>query len=632
MAGRIPQTFIDDLLERVDIVEVIDRRVPLKKSGRNYSARCPFHDEKTPSFSVSPDKQFFYCFGCGAGGNAIGFVMDYDRVDFPQAVENLATLAGLEEQPERVVKQQQQQRDLYQILDAAARFYRDQLRHHPQAKRAIDYLKKRGVTGEIARDFGIGYAPPGWDNLLQALGKDEHERKLLLDAGMLVVKEDDSKRTEEHSRSENNIRTENNARSENNKGYDRFRERVMFPILDSRGRVIAFGGRVLNDDKPKYLNSPETPIFHKGRELYGLYQARKAVRHLQRLVVVEGYMDVVALAQFGIPYAVATLGTATSTEHLQKIFRQCSEVIFCFDGDNAGRQAARRALEAALPTMEDGRTAKFLFLPEGEDPDSLVRKEGTAAFEQLLNTAQPLADYLFDSAGEDLDLNSLEGRARLSKLATPLIAKVPEGVFRQLLINALAQRTGLSSEQLTALAAQTEKSAPTSATPSRTTPMQRRPLPPRTEIQRQPVLYAIGLLLLHPQLARHAPTASQLTHLKGETGTLLRDLIELLQKRPEAKTNLLLGHWYDQPWRQHVETAFNQVDILLENVEQLNLAQEEGVETELAETLKCLEHSQIEIQLDTLLSKANDLTPEERQHLDRLLRQKDQITRQKHNK
>ena len=631
MAGRIPQAFIDDLLERVDIVEVIDRRVPLKKSGRNYSARCPFHDEKTPSFSVSPDKQFFYCFGCGAGGNAIGFVMDYDRVDFPQAVETLATLAGLdvprEEQPERVVQQQKQQRDLYQILDAAARFYREQLRKHPQAKRAVDYLKKRGVTGEIARDFGIGYAPPGWDNLLQALGKDEHERKLLIDAGMLVIKD------ENNARSENSSHSENNTRLENNRGYDRFRERVMFPILDSRGRVIAFGGRVLNDEKPKYLNSPETAIFHKGRELYGLYQARKAVRHLQRLVVVEGYMDVVALAQFGIPYAVATLGTATSTEHLQKIFRQCSEVIFCFDGDNAGRQAARRALEAALPTMEDGRTAKFLFLPEGEDPDSLVRKEGAAAFEQLLNNAQPLADYLFDSAGEGIDLNSLEGRARLSKLATPLIAKIPEGVFKQLVIGALAQRTGLSSEKLSALAIQTEKSQPSAkASASSVTPIRRRPLPPRAEIQRQPVLYAIGLLLLHPQLARHAPGASQLSHLEGETGSLLRDLIELLQKRPEANTNVLLGHWYDQPWRQHVEAAFNQIGILLENVDPLNLVQEESVETELTETLKRLESSQIEAQLDTLLSKANELTPEERQHLDRLLRQKDQIARQKHNK
>ena len=607
MAGRIPQSFIDDLLERVDIVEVVDRRVPLKKSGRNYSARCPFHDEKTPSFSVAPDKQFFYCFGCGAGGNAIGFVMDYDRVDFPQAVETLATLAGLEvpreAQPEQASQQQKRQRDLYQTLDAAARIYREQLRQHPQAKRAVDYLKQRGLTGTIARDFGIGFAPPGWDNLLQALGKDEHERKLLLESGMLVVKEED------------------------NKTYDRFRDRIMFPIIDSRGRVIAFGGRVLTDEKPKYLNSPETAIFHKGRELYGLYQARKAVRHLKRLVVVEGYMDVVALAQYGIHYAVATLGTATSTEHLHKVFRHCPEVIFCFDGDKAGRQAAKRALEAALPVMEDGRQARFLFLPDGEDPDTLVRAQGTAAFEQLLDNAVPLADYLFDSLGEDIDLHSLEGRARLSKLAAPMIALLPNGVFKELVLNALAQRTGLSSEKLAALAKPAAPPAPVAATPP-AYPLQRKPLPPRTEIRLHPILHAIGLLLLHPRLAQHAPPSSQLNHLTGETATLLRDLLDLLHKRPEANTNVLLGHWYDEPWRHRVEEAFSQVSLLLENVDQLNLATEEGVESELTDTLKHLKQSHIEMQLDPLVAKFRktlyaDLSPEEKQQLVQLLLQKD---------
>ena len=607
MAGRIPQAFIDDLLERVDIVEVIDRRVPLKKSGRNYTARCPFHDEKNPSFSVSPDKQFFYCFGCGAGGNALGFVMDYDRVDFPRAVETLASLAGLEvpreEQPEQVTRQQERQRDLYQILEAAARYYREQLRHHPQSQRAVEYLKGRGLSGTIARDFGIGFAPPGWDNLLQTLGKNESERKLLLDSGMLVVKEED------------------------NKSYDRFRDRIMFPIVDSRGRVIAFGGRVLNNDKPKYLNSPETAIFHKGRELYGLYQARKAVRHLQRLVVVEGYMDVVALAQFGIPYAVATLGTATSTEHLQKVFRLCSEVVFCFDGDNAGRQAARRALESALPVMEDGRQARFLFLPEGEDPDSLVRAEGTAAFERRLDSAQPLADYLFDSIGEDIDQNSLEGRARLSKLAAPLIGKLPEGVFKQLMLQALAQRTGLSSEKLTSLLHAEPVAATQPASTQEFAPRQRRPLPPRTEIRRNPVLYATGLLLLHPRLAQRAPEPSQLGHLDGDAAALLRDLLDLLHKRPEANTHVLLGHWYDEPWRHHVEEAFNQVSLLLENVDQLNLATEEGVESELTDTLRRLEQTHVEFQLDALFDKLQhagyaELSPEEKQQLTQLLSHK----------
>src|SRR5690606_5251098 len=434
-------------------------------------------------------------------------------------------------------------------------------------------------------------------NLLQMLGKDAAEQKLLLDAGMVVVKEEDNKR------------------------YDRFRDRIMFPIIDSRGRVIAFGGRVLTDEKPKYLNSPETEIFHKGRELYGLYQARKAVRHLRRLVVVEGYMDVVALAQFGIRYAVATLGTATSTEHLQKVFRHCPEVIFCFDGDNAGRQAARRALESALPVMEDGRQARFLFLPEGEDPDSLVRVRGTAAFEQLLDGAMPLADYLFGSVGEGIDRHSLEGRARLSKLAAPLLGKLPDGVFKQLMLDALAQRTGLSSERLDALIHHS-KPAAAPAPAATIKPLQRRPLPPRTEIRLHTVLHAIGLLLLHPRLARHALSSSHFSHLTGETATLLRDVIELLHKRPDANTNVLLGHWYAEPWRHRVEEAFNQVSLLLENVDQLNLAAEEGVERELADTLARLERSQIDMQLDSLLTRAETLSAEEKQQLLQLLAQK----------
>jgi len=601
MAGRIPQTFIDDLLERVDIVEVIERRLPLKKSGRNYSARCPFHDEKTPSFSVSPDKQFYYCFGCGAGGNALGFVMDYDRVDFPIAVENLATLAGLtvprEEREPRAAnaKPERPQKDLFQILDAAARFFREQLRQHPQAKRAVDYLKGRGLSGEIARDFGIGYAPPGWDNLLQALAKDEHDRQLLIDSGMVIVKEEDGRM------------------------YDRFRDRIMFPILDNRGRVIAFGGRVLTDEKPKYLNSPETAVFHKGKELYGLYQARRAQRQLQRLVVVEGYMDVVALAQFGISYAVATLGTATSIDHLKKVFRHCSEVIFCFDGDRAGRQAARRALEAALPAMEDGRQARFLFLPEGEDPDSLVRAQGTAAFEQLLGNAQPLGDYLFNAVAEGLDLESLEARARLSTLAAPLIGQLPEGVYKALMLDSLAERTGISTQRLVSLIQQTppaETPAPEPKPPA-IRPIQRKPLPPRTEIVRDTTLYAVGLLLLHPRLAQHTETPEQFAHLSGDSAQLLRDLLALLHKRPESNTHMLLGHWYDQPWRS----------LITEAIDQAFYVPETGAATELAETLSHLRHDRILSELDSLVDKlrgANyaDLTPQEKQQLHQLLSQK----------
>ncbi len=382
MAGLIPQSFIDDLLNRTDIVEVVSSRIQLKKAGKNYTARCPFHNEKTPSFSVSPDKQFYYCFGCGAGGNALGFVMDHDHLDFPQAVEDLARRAGMEvpreERGGRSKPRQPTDSPLYPLLAAAADYYRQALKGHPSRKAAVEYLKGRGLTGVIARDFGLGFAPPGWDNLLKHLGGDALQQKALIDAGLLIENADSGKR------------------------YDRFRDRVMFPIRDSRGRVIAFGGRVLGDDKPKYLNSPETPVFHKGQELYGLYEARQANRDLDEILVVEGYMDVIALAQSGLRNAVATLGTATSEEHLKRLFRLVPSVVFCFDGDNAGRKAAWRALEATLPNLQDGRRARFLFLPEGEDPDTLVRAEGVDAFRaRLQQQAQPLADYFFQQLSDE---------------------------------------------------------------------------------------------------------------------------------------------------------------------------------------------------------------------------------------
>lgn len=344
MKGRIPQHFIDDLLDRIDIVEIIDKRVKLKKSGRNYMACCPFHDEKTPSFSVNGEKQFYHCFGCGAGGNAIGFLIDYERLEFPQAIEALAGHAGLEVPREELTPQQQQQQQqrtsLYDLMLQATKYFQYQLRNHPDAKKAVKYLKDRGVTGEIARDYGIGYAPLGWDNLVKHFGKDKLE--MLEEAGLVI----------------------HNERKDSY--YDRFRHRIMYPIRDVRGRVVAFGGRIIDpDDNPKYLNSPETPIFHKNRELYGLYEARKAYKTLERVIIVEGYMDVVALAQYGICFATATLGTATSQTHLEKIFRQCPEVIFCFDGDKAGKAAALKALEICLGMINDERQAKFLFLPEG---------------------------------------------------------------------------------------------------------------------------------------------------------------------------------------------------------------------------------------------------------------------------
>lgn len=586
MAGRIPQSFIDDLLDRLDIVEVIDRRVSLKKSGRNFTACCPFHDEKTPSFSVNQEKQFYYCFGCGAGGNALGFLMDYERMGFPQAVEVLADAAGLEVPKEAAVFQEQpeQKKNIYAILEKTSDYFRQQLKNHPQKQRAVDYLRQRGLSGEIARDFDIGYAPPGWDNLLKELGQSDEDRQLLIDGGMLIEKEDE------------------------NKCYDRFRDRIIFPIRDNRGRVIAFGGRVLGDDKPKYLNSPETPIFHKGKELYGLYQSRKANRSLQRLLIVEGYMDVVALAQHDIKWAAATLGTATSTEHLTRVFRQCPEVVFCFDGDEAGRKAAKRALESALPVMEDGRRARFLFLPQGEDPDSLVRDIGTNEFIRLVDKATPLEDYLFDAQAEGMDITSMDGRARLSTLAAPLIDKLPDGVFKALMMQSLADRTGLSQDKLADIlqrhqqehavteapaAAKADVPMATAATTSQTAPRQRLSQSQPSGSTRNPILYAIALLLHEPKAASSIDIPTCIAHSEDTHAPLLQAIMELLHKRPGSTSAMLIGHWYGEPWGEILQQLLQ--------VEQL--IPDQDIEHELADTLQHIEKQQQRTKLGTAVDK-----------------------------
>lgn len=543
MSARIPQSFIDEVLDRTDIVELVDARVKLKKSGKNYSACCPFHDEKTPSFTVTQEKQFYYCFGCGASGNAIGFVMEYDRLSFPEAVEQLARAAGLEvPRPDRPSSPQERAREkdrknIYTLLEAANGFYQQALRQHPERKRAVSYLQNRGLSGEITRDFGIGFAPPGWDNLLRTLAQDAEDQRLLVEGGMLVQPEDDSN-------------------SDNKRRYDRFRDRIMFPIRDVRGRVIGFGGRVLGDEKPKYLNSPESPVFHKGEELYGLYEARKANSQLKRLLVVEGYMDVVALAQFGISYAVATLGTACREEHLNKAFRYSQEVVFCFDGDAAGRMAARRALENSLPTMQDGRQIKFLFLPEGEDPDTLVRRLGAKKFSALIDHALPLEDFFFDVLTEELDPRSMEGRARLSKLAAPMLDRLPKGVYRELMFSNLAKRTGLEVSTLLELIQELPAEMPgTDAAPN---PRQmeeptrdhhrpagaNRPLARQTGSQlKLPAPRLLALLLLHhPELAASVEDTNELLALDDENLALFMHLLQLLHQRPHFTTAQVIGH------------------------------------------------------------------------------------------
>lgn len=415
MSGRIPRQFIDDLLVRVDIVDLIDSRVPLKKVGSNFVARCPFHTEKTPSFSVNRNRQTYHCFGCGAGGNAISFLIDYAHLGFVEAVEDLAAFIGIDV-PREAVDQidfsaKQDTSRLYGLLEQVAAFYVEQLRSH-EGKVAIDYLKQRGLTGEIARDFGLGYAPNSWDALLARF-----DQQTLVDAGMLVVKED-------------------------GKVYDRFRGRLMFPIRDKRKRVIGFGGRVLDDSLPKYLNSPETDIFSKGKEVYGLCELLEHKAKPERILIVEGYMDVIALAQYGVHNAVAALGTATSKVHMDLLFRFASELVFCFDGDNAGRQAAWKAVEAALPSLRDGRQIKIMLLPQGHDPDSLIREESLQGFETRIADALVLSDYFFEHLGAGLNLATVEGKAKLLSVARPQLEKMPRGFFREMMFARLREITG----------------------------------------------------------------------------------------------------------------------------------------------------------------------------------------------
>ncbi len=436
MAGLIPQGFIDDLLARTDVVEVVGERVQLKKAGKSYVGLCPFHQENSPSFNVIPDKQFYHCFGCGASGSALKFLMEFDRLPFPEAVEQLASRLALEvpreggnqsphERRERQRREQAREEGV-NLLEAAADFYRQRLTE-PAAQPAREYLEGRGLSREVMRDFGIGFAPEGWEHLKHHLSKLGVSEDVQIEYGLLIHHEESGRR------------------------YDRFRDRVMFPIRDWKGRTIAFGGRVMGDAKPKYLNSPETPVFHKGRELYGLFEAREANRKLERMLIVEGYMDVVALAQYGIRNACATLGTATSEEHLKRLYRLVDEVVFCFDGDKAGRQAARRALETVLEVMIDGRQARFLFLPEGEDPDSLVRSEGQEAFEKRVTCASGLSEFLFEQAAEGRDLKRMEQLERFVTQALEWISRVPEGVLRSLLLKELERRSGLERERLDAM-------------------------------------------------------------------------------------------------------------------------------------------------------------------------------------
>jgi DNA primase len=531
MAGRIPPAFIDDLLARTDIVDLIGQRIALRKAGKDFQARCPFHDERTPSFTVSADKQFYHCFGCGAHGSAIGFLIEHDRLSFREAVEELAQRAGLEipsdGEPARAAPNQG---PLYQVLEQAAQLYRQQLRVHPESAQAVEYLKGRGLTGEIAARYGLGYAPTGWDFLLSRLGRDPTARRRLLEAGLI---------------------TDQDGRS-----YDRLRGRIVFPIRNRRGRVIGFGGRLLGDGKPKYLNSPETPVFHKGRELYGLYETQNARRKLERLLVVEGYMDVIALAQFGIDYAVATLGTATTTEHLQLLLRSAPELCFCFDGDRAGRDAAWKALQTALPLATGNQSLRFLFLPEGEDPDTLVRAEGREAFEQRIERAQPLSELLFEHLAGQVDMISPDGRARLVTLAKPLIVQVPAGIYRDMLEQRLAALAGIAPKP--------RRAGPRARASGAEA---RRPTRPSRVAQ------AIALLLDHPELApRVSELADDWRRLENPGVVILAEILDTIAAYPGINKATLI-----ERWRDHAHFAYLQrlsVEPFLRDVPEGGVAEE----------------------------------------------------------
>ncbi|ERM59580.1 DNA primase [Vibrio cyclitrophicus] len=510
MAGHIPRSFIDDLLARLDIVDIVDARVKLKKKGKNYGACCPFHNEKTPSFSVSQEKQFYHCFGCGVHGNAIDFMMEFERLDFVEAIEELASFLGLDVPREQRSGEisttpranSEQKRNLYDLMGGISNFYRSQLKISAN-KPAIDYLKNRGLSGEIVQKFGIGYVADEWDLVRKNFGQQKEAQDMLVTGGMLI---------------------------ENDKGnrYDRFRGRVMFPIRDRRGRVIGFGGRVLEDGTPKYLNSPETPIFHKGKELYGLYEVMQAYREPPQILVVEGYMDVVALAQYGVDYSVASLGTSTTGDHVQMLFRQTSTVVCCYDGDRAGKEAAWRALENALEFLKTGNTLKFLFLPDGEDPDSYIREHGKDAFEQLVQNATPLSTYLFDNLIElhKLNLGTTEGKSALRAHASALINKIPDSYFQELLEKLLDERTGFDN-QLRRARVHTKNPTPQ----------------PHKELKRTPMREVIALLIQNPSYADMVPDLSSVKGLQLPGLSLFVEVLDKCHAHPHINTGQLLEHW-----------------------------------------------------------------------------------------
>ncbi|MFA9459714.1 DNA primase [Thiohalorhabdus methylotrophus] len=596
--GRIPQSFIDELLARADIVEVVDECVPLKKQGGNFKARCPFHEERTPSFNVNPERQIFHCFGCGAGGNVLGFLMEYEHLRFPEAVRELAGRYGLEVPEEAGGGREDRDTEgpspafLAEVNEKAARYYEYQLRHHEQAEQVQSYLQERGISGETAARFRLGFAPAGWRNLAGALGRDAANREALEALGLVI--------------------------NRSGSVYDRFRERLMFPIRDRRGRVIAFGGRVLGDGEPKYLNSPEGPLFHKGRELYGLHEARQALRREQRALVVEGYMDVIALAQAGVDHAVAPLGTALTGDQLRLLLRTVPEVVFCFDGDDAGRDAAWRALETALPEAGQGRLVRFLFLPEGEDPDSLVRREGAAAFRERLDAGLPLFEFMIQGLKERVDLDYAEGRDRLLELAGPFYGHIRDEKVRDLLVQRLDGIVKLGQKQVIR---HLQRSMPRNrgSNVAEGADQVQRSL---EFLRRQPVTRRALLLLLYDphQLAEDVlAVADDLSRHRSTGIHLLLSASEIVHAHPEISVGALIEHMRQIPYGEALAQLAGQDPGV----------PPEGRRMELKGCLHKLQVHAIQARLDALeeQARASSLSTEEWKEFTDLKRQKQDLER-----
>lgn len=514
MSGLIPQHFINDLIARIDIVEVIGKRIEIKKAGKEFKAICPFHDDSNPSLTISSAKGFYHCFSCGAHGTALGFLMDYEHLGFVEAIESLSSDLGIDIPYEKNSKPPKRNNDLFVFMDKIQEHYQNNLKNN---KKAIDYLKKRGINGKTAKRFNIGYAPHGWQNILDHFGQSNSEIKQLLSLGLIIKKD-------------------------NNEHYDRFRNRIIFPIRDNRGRFIGFGGRILNQDQPKYLNSPETPLFHKGKELYGLYECQQAIRNIKKIVVVEGYMDVIGLAQHGVNYAVASMGTATTADHFTRLFRLTDFICFCFDGDQAGLDAAWRALENALPHIREGRQIKFVFLPNGEDPDSYIRNNSAADFEKQLKAGADLSDFLIDKIAQNIDIKSIDGKARLAEKAKPLISQIPKGIFKELIIEKLSEFIGLSPKKLKILITQNAKRNSIKFRNNKVT--YNKTAQKKNKESPSIIKKAITLVLNYPEIVKNIDDFS--INDQNKPGTeILKKLIDTIKEEPKINTAGLIERWRD---------------------------------------------------------------------------------------